>query len=220
MARTFAFVEDGPRAATAAQFVCERIREGILRGEFHPGMRLRQAELAEQFGVSITPVREAMRWLATEGLLELDSHRGAAVAAPSRDEAQRIWELRRLIEPYAIGVAAERVTSDELDLAAELHDRMIEEKDYSSWAMLNRQFHEIFAVATRSPWIISVLRSHRDAASIYVAISIRNENAQRVMGNDDHGALIAALRNQDAELATEVTLRHLGRTIDSIPPDS
>lgn len=205
---------------TALEFVRERIREGILRGEFPAGSRLPQADLARRLGVSITPVREAMRGLATEGLLVLDSHRGAVVAAPSREEAQQIWDLRRLIEPYAIQVATGRITDGELDAAAMLHARMLEETDFGSWAMLNRRFHEVLAHATGSPRLVAVLQSLRDAASLYVAISIKEEKEERVGGNEDHGDLIAALRERDVERAVEITVRHLERTVDAIPPDS
>lgn len=203
---------------TALEFVRERIREGILRGEFPPGSRLPQADVAQRLGVSITPVREAMRGLATEGLLVLDNHRGAVVAAPSREEAQQIWDLRRLIEPYAIQVATSRITDRELDAAEALHARMLAETDFGSWAMLNRRFHEVLAHATGSPRMVSVLQSLRDAASIYVAISIKKEEDQRVGGNEDHGDLVAALRERDVERAVEITVRHLGRTVDAIPP--
>lgn len=203
---------------TALEFVRERLREGILRGEFPAGSRLPQADVARLLGVSITPVREAMRGLATEGLLVLDHHRGAVVAAPSREEAQQIWDLRRLIEPYAMQVATGRITEDELDTAEALHVRMLEEIDFGSWAMLNRRFHEVLANATGSPRMVAVLQSLRDAASIYVAISIKNEMDQRVRGNEDHGNLVAALRDRDAERAVEIAVRHLGRTVEAIPP--
>lgn len=203
---------------TALEYVRERIREGILRGEFPPGSRLPQADVAQRLGVSITPVREAMRGLATEGLLVLDNHRGAVVAAPSREEAQQIWDLRRLIEPYAIQLATSRITEEALETAEKLHARMLDETDFGSWAMLNRRFHEVLAHATGSPRLVSVLQPLRDAASIYVAISIKNEQDQRVRGNEDHGSLVAALRARDVDRAVQITERHLGRTVDAIPP--
>ena len=106
--------EDSGSPPTRAGAVAEKLRRLIQSGEIAPGSRLRQNELAERFGVSTTPVREAFAELAREGIVRLDAHRGATVFRPSLDELIEIYEIRGALEPLATELAAARATDDEL----------------------------------------------------------------------------------------------------------
>ena len=117
-------IDDTVRPPTRAGAVAEKLRRLIQSGEIAPGSRLRQNELAERFGVSTTPVREAFAELAREGIVRLDAHRGATVFQPSLDELIEIYEIRGALEPLATELAAARATDEELAELEAIHLKM------------------------------------------------------------------------------------------------
>src|SRR5919106_6460717 len=135
---------------TAHQLVLETLRRAILTGRIPGGTRLVQADLAEQLKVSTTPVREALRDLATEGLIKLDAHRGAEVRSLSGPEVSEIYRIRSILEPEAMRLAIERISDEEIATAAKFQARADEETDTAAWTELNQQFHKVFVDAARS----------------------------------------------------------------------
>src|SRR5690349_18480778 len=102
---------------TAHEYVKDSLRQAILRGAIPGGTRLVQADVASELQVSTTPVREALRDLATEGLIRLDPHRGAIVSQLSYGEAVEIQQICKLLEPEAMRQAALAITDDTLKQA-------------------------------------------------------------------------------------------------------
>jgi DNA-binding GntR family transcriptional regulator len=99
---------------TKSDYAYNRIREAILSGEFEAGAVLHQSMLAKTIGISTTPLREAMRRLMTEGLVELDAHRDARVSALTAEEARDLLEVRLSLDPLAAALAAERRTREDI----------------------------------------------------------------------------------------------------------
>lgn len=97
---------------TLRDMVQERLREAIIEGVFQPGQRLVERPLCEQLGVSRTVIRETMRYLEAEGLVEIQAGRGPIVAKISRDDARQIFDIRRKLETSAAETCAERITPD------------------------------------------------------------------------------------------------------------
>jgi DNA-binding GntR family transcriptional regulator len=204
------------RSRTAHQFVYDALRRLILSGGLAGGVRLVQADLAKQLGVSTTPVREALRDLATEGLIRLDPHRGAVVRELDDAEVREIYELRRLLEPLSIQYAVERMSDSALEAAEGLADQMEAESDSGAWVDLNRRFHALFADASGMPRLQAILESLRDSAAVYVGLSIKLKPEQMVNGNLDHRRLLAAVRRRDTAASVEVELAHLDSTMKAI----
>lgn len=204
------------RSRTAHQFVYETLRRLILSGELGGGARLVQADLAKQLGVSTTPVREALRDLATEGLIRLDPHRGAVVRELDDAEVREIYQLRRLLEPLSIRYAVEGMSEAALDAAESLANQMEVEPDPGRWVDLNRRFHALFADASGMPRLQAILESLRDSAAVYVGLSIKLKPEQLKNGNQDHRRLLAAVRRRDADAAVNVELEHLDSTMHAI----
>ncbi|MFB4277422.1 MULTISPECIES: GntR family transcriptional regulator [unclassified Nonomuraea] len=214
---TTVVLKPGPPARTAHAFVYETLRRAILGGDLPLGYRLVQADVAAQLKVSITPVREALRDLAGEGLIRIDAHKGAMIRELDMAEVREIYELRRMLEPVSIRKAVERITDDELDRAAALLELMEEERDPGQWVELNRQFHAVFGDAARSPRLCAILKGLRDGAAVYVGLSLRGqERARREQADRDHRELLAAFRQRRAEAAVEIVLRHLDATMAAI----
>jgi DNA-binding GntR family transcriptional regulator len=201
---------------TAHQLVLETLRRAILTGRIPSGTRLVQAELAEQLKVSTTPVREALRDLATEGLIKLDAHRGAEVRSLSVPEVSEIYRLRSILEPEAMRLAIERISDDEIATAAKIQARADEETDTAAWTELNQQFHNVFVDAARSNRLASILHSLHDAAGMYVAATLVQDTSRRDEANREHHELLDAARRRDAQAAVDLQLGHVRRTMELI----
>lgn len=204
----------GPPRQTAHEYVRDIVRQAILNGELSSGARLVQAEIAAELGVSTTPVREAFRELAAEGLIRLDAHRGAIVHEFNQTEMQEIYELRQVLEPMCVLRAVERITDEELARARALQSRMDEcEEDVAEWVTLNRDFHALITTASRSPRMIAILQSLRDSAAMYVGMGLRSVPRQRSVGNAEHHRLLEALEARDGDAAAKAILDHMSGTM-------
>ena len=185
------------------------LRERILSGELAVGSRLVQSDLALSMEVSTTPVREALRDLASEGLIRLDPHVGAVVLGLSSSEFREIYEVRMLLEPMATRKAAGRMTAELLDRLEQIQHRMLEETDSAQWLQLNREFHMAIHETGVSPRIAAVIRSLQDASVMYIGVALGRHPGLLDKANEDHGAIITALRAGDPDEAAEATLHHL-----------
>jgi DNA-binding GntR family transcriptional regulator len=132
---------------TKAEAVYREIRSRILSGLLEPAAPLNQDALAPELGVSVTPVREAVRRLEVEGLVRFQAHKTVVVAPLSREELSEIYDVRLQLDPYAASRAATRATDDELDEIRGLADAPVSE-DPLEQVMLNRAFHR--AIYARS----------------------------------------------------------------------
>jgi DNA-binding GntR family transcriptional regulator len=206
-----------PLRLTAHTLVCETLRRAILSGSLPGGTRLVQADIASALQVSTTPVREALRDLATEGLITLDPHRGAVVRAINIDELHEIYEIRTLLEPYALRRAAERITNEELARARALNEQMKDlDQDTGAWVELNRNFHQVLIDAAGSPHLASILSGLQNSASMYVSIAMQTHPGGQKQAVKEHSALLTALRKRDPERAAELAVQHLHSTIEML----
>jgi DNA-binding GntR family transcriptional regulator len=203
---------------TAHEYVRETLRRAILRGDLPGGSRLIQADLATQLEVSTTPVREALRDLATEGLITLDRHRGGVVRMLNWDEMAEIKAIREQLEPLATELAVKGVTDTQLDEAERLCDQMAEDADLADWVDLNRRFHFLFHEATGSPRLASILKSLEEAASVYVAQAQRAHPEIRRRANEAHRAFVRACRARDVDEAKRAIAGHAGMPIEMTDP--
>jgi DNA-binding GntR family transcriptional regulator len=208
-------IQQGARR-TAHQLVKDTLRRAILTGKIASGTRLVQSDLAELLQVSTTPVREALRDLATEGLIQLDAHRGAVVRQLGKDEVYEIYHIRRVLEPEAIRLAVEHITDDELEAAAAIQARADDETDPASWVELNHEFHRVFIEAARAPRLAGILTNLQDSAAMYIAASLMHGKHRREDANLQHRQLLDAVRRRDPDRACEVMLAHIQQTVDSV----
>jgi DNA-binding GntR family transcriptional regulator len=204
---------------TAHEFVRETLRQAILRGDLEGGARLIQSDLAAQLQVSTTPVREALRDLATEGLITLDRHRGGVVRGLNWDDMEEIRKIRRRLEPLAVPMAIAGITDEQLDRAEDLCRSMRDEDDLANWVDLNRRFHFLFHDATGSPRLAAILKGLEEAAAVYVAQAQRSHPEIRRRANEAHLRLVEAGRRRDVEAALAAMDGHVGMPIEMTDPD-
>jgi DNA-binding GntR family transcriptional regulator len=147
----------------ATRGVYESIKTRILDGSYEPGAKLSEEELAAAVGVSRTPVREALRRLHAEGLVDWEANRGATVPSWNDQDLEEIFELRALLEGYGAELAAARITAEEIDRLRELCAAMERHAASSApdradlIAVCNSEFHEIILSAGRNRRLSALL---------------------------------------------------------------
>lgn len=200
---------------TAHEFVRGVLRRAILNGELQGGTRLVQAEIAAMLDVSTTPVREALRDLATEGLVQFDPHRGAIVAELSVDDVHDIYEIRMVLEPLAMRQAVPHLSDALLDRLRGLHRTMLDEPHAADWVDRNRVFHMAVYETAASPRLAAIIRNLQDASVMYIGASLKDKPTLRDEANHDHADILAALESRDADAAVVALTEHLRTAIDA-----
>ena len=207
------------RRATAHEMVRDTLRLAILSGRLKPGIHLVQAELAVWLDVSTTPVREALRDLLAEGLVRFDAHRGAVVHELDVKELSDVYEIRKVLEPLAIRLAAERISAEQLALATEQQAQLDSVKDAGEWVLGNLRFHETLEQASGSPRLASLVRSVQNTASLYVARSVELDPRRIRQGNEEHRRILAAVAKGDGDRAAALLRSHLDATLRALVKD-
>ena len=197
-------------ASSMVEQTCDILRERIRTGEIPPGTRLRQEVLAEELGISRTPVREAMRLLAADGLVELEPNRGAIVTALRHDDQVAFWEARLALEPAAARLAAERPSATGIEaMRTAIAEQRSARADGEGFAA-NRAFHLALVAAAGNPHLdrfAETLWVRAVGQSIYTAQS--SDAAVVAAYADQHAAMLAAIERGDAELAERLTREHI-----------
>lgn len=203
---------------TRSVAVTEQLRREILDGRVQPGSKLRQVEIAQRFGVSTTPVREAFATLAQEGLVVKDSHRGVMVFRPSPDELREIYEIRLVLESLAVELASPRLAEVHLDVLDKIIAEMRVTSDPIRRHELNEEFHALIYSHTGRPRLSAMIDQLRSAASAYVRFLSRHRSGPVYRGavDEEHQAIIDALRHRDAAEAASLMRRHLANSQEHI----
>lgn len=203
------------RRVTAVELVRESLRAAILRGDLPGGTRLVQTEIASQLDVSTTPVREAMRDLASEGLITLDSHRIGTVRKPDWEEMSEIVEIRRALERVAMQRAMNNITETQLASARDLADQLAGDVDLGTWVQRNIDFHSVFHWATSTGRLANFLVSLESAGGVFVAQAQRLHPDIRKRAVSDHYALLDAFGSGDVDAAVEIQYGHVNLPLEA-----
>jgi DNA-binding GntR family transcriptional regulator len=191
--------------------VAERLRDLIRSGELEPRARINELELAERFGISRTPLREAIKILATEGLLDLLPNRGARVASISVDELDEVIEVVAGLEATAADLACRSITAEEIAAIEAKHDRMLEAwraEDNTAYFELNREIHEMVMRASRNITLqgIYATLSGRIQRARYTAHKTPEQWKRAV---DEHVEMMRLLKQRDGERLAAVMRDHV-----------
>jgi DNA-binding GntR family transcriptional regulator len=202
------------RAETSAGRTVTAVRELILRGDFPPGARLGEVELAERLGVSRTPVREALGRLAAEGLVEIVPNRGARVTSWTVAELEDVFDLRTALEPRLTALAVPRADAVAIAALDELAAAMLAvgtpgpDQDLDALVPLNRTFHGRLVALADQPAMAGAL-----ASAIHAPIVLRNfhtyDEASLLRSVAHHVEIVAAVRANDPAWAQAVMTAHI-----------
>lgn len=199
-------------ASSVSLAVYSRLRREILSGEVAAGSRLHQGELARRYGVSITPVREALSALVTDGLVDSTPYSGATVHQPTVREIDEVYELRAALTPMLVVKAVESITDDGLARATEIAHRMVASNFDGVWSEENRAFHRALEAGCDNRQLVATMAKLADLSLSYVSLSVAVSEARKAQASDEHFELLDLYRRRDWEAATEVTLRHIKAT--------
>ena len=195
----------------------EQLREAIFSGKYNPGEWLRQNQVAKQFGISEIPVREALKKLAAEGLVEYLPYRGMRVKEYLPDDVKDIYKIRAFMEGMAANIAAKNITSEELDELESLINQMennLGKENLPNHRELNHRFHEVIFSASRRAYIIHVLRQlwlvfPSMMWGSFSATATDGLSAQDSYDFDEHRAILRALKDGKCEQAELVMRLHI-----------
>jgi DNA-binding GntR family transcriptional regulator len=198
---------------TKSDLAYARVRDLILSGELAPGAVLPQGALAQTIGISTTPLREALRRLKQEGLVELDAHRDARVRPLDASEARDLLELRRSLDPLAASLAAQRRTEADLaevraalDSLEELSDRASAtqlESHHRFHAAVHRASHNVLLAQTLDGVWMKTDRYRRHG------LEAGRSDEERDVRATEHRLLFEAVRDHDPDAAAELMRRHV-----------
>lgn len=203
---------------TAHEYARDALRRAILRGELATGAHVPQVMWAKRLHVSTTPVREALRDLAAEGIVQLDAHRGAFVSQLTFEQAAEIYRIRKILEPAALREAARLITPVTLARADRVLRALGDQPNVGQWIELHCEFHDTLLADLRSRRMLHTVTSLRDSVAPYVAAARRRQGIVTAHAAEHHD-LLDAMRARDADRAAGVALQHLATTMAALRTD-
>lgn len=204
----------GPTAGSSVDEVHASLRDAILTGAIEADVSFSQVKLAQELGVSRTPLREALRMLETEGLIESAPNRKARVRAMSAHDLDELYGMRVVLESLAVFFSVPRMsTPDHLDLEAVLAelDGISPSSDPVGWDRHHERFHRTL-IAHSGPRLVRLTDDLRAHSKRYQRRFLVGGGDKRIVGPDDHAAILGACVELDARLASVRVARHLART--------
>lgn len=197
-----------PRPKTTSQWLFGQLRAAIITGEYAAGEPIRQEEIAERFDVSRMPVREAMRLLEAEGLVEQRPHRGAVVAELDAEDALELFEVRAALEAVGVRRSFPKLTEEQIEAIEEAH-AALEQASPDEALARHRAFH-LALYAAAGPRLQKMITDQLDAAQRY---HLRFGRPGMEVSEDDrleHISLLEAARNHDVDAALNIIQSHVG----------
>lgn len=196
-----------------SQRVTEELRQLILSGAFKPGSRIGQEDLAERFGTSRIPVREALRRLESEGLVVLVPNSGAWIAKLDLNECVELYKMRERLEPLAIYESVARMTDDQIAEIEHLVWRVEQSKDAEEFLRRDREFHLACYQAANMPRLIAMTEKFWNTTQHYrrAFVGLFGPEGDSIT-QSEHLLLVAAVKRRDAREAERMLLGHIRRT--------
>jgi DNA-binding GntR family transcriptional regulator len=198
--------------------VADRLRDQIFAKQLAPGSWLDEQSLAEQFGISRTPMREAIKALASEGLVTMKMRRGAYVTEVNRSDLEQIFTVLSLLEGQAAKEAALKATEDELNLLDHLHHRLetaAADRDIEQFFEINGKFHELIQQIAGNRWMNGVIDDLRKVLKLHRKDSLTSTG--RLQNSlVEHREILRAILKRD-DLAAEAAMRkHFANGLEAL----
>jgi len=188
---------------TLREKILENIRDAIISGALKAGSRVSEPDLAERYGISRTPIREAFRQLESEGYLTVIPRRGAVVSEFSEKDVEDFYAIKSILEGYAARQACEKLTAKELERLQSINNRLAElaaHNDIKAFFKIHNDFHDVFIKAADNEKLRELINS---LVTRFQRLRLMSISLPGRMGNSvqEHEKIIDAFRRKDAEAA-------------------
>lgn len=206
------------RRRTLTEEVYEALKEDILSRRLRRGTRLVESRLAGEFGVSKTPVREAISRLEREGLVDFTPHHGAVVSRLSAKQVEDLMELREALEGFGAEKAATRITAEQLEALDQLVVRggeALKEGDLERYKEVDLQFHRLIQDASGNERLSMAIAGLEDQIRMVMSTSVQLKG-RADSSVEEHRSIYAALERRDPEAAASAARQHIARARDAI----
>jgi DNA-binding GntR family transcriptional regulator len=193
------------------ELVLEAIRSAIKSGILQPRERLMEIQMAEELGVSRTPIREALRKLELEGFIVMVPRKGAFVADLSFKDIADVFEIRAALEGLAAGLAAERITEEELeDMERHLVEKQaaINQKDIARLVEVDTKFHELLYRASRNERLSVIISNLREQIQRFRLTSLSSPGRMKD-SLEEHKKIVEAIQSRDIQVARQAAQEHI-----------
>jgi DNA-binding GntR family transcriptional regulator len=206
--RALTVIEGGPGQSRSA-YVYERLCDAISEGLFPPGTRLREEEIAGNFGVSRTPVREALFRLQARGLLTVGTGRSLVVAELTLQQVRELYAMREILEGSAARFAAQHADGQDVALLRRIHKEFMDSwKRPERLVPLNRRFHQAIYDAAHNRYLTQALNEFHDLFALLHSNTFRIPNRPRAT-NAEHMKIVDAIADHDPDRAERAAREHI-----------
>ena len=193
--------------------VCETLRDAIRKGILEPGERLMEVQLAEELGISRTPVREAIRKLEQEGYVIMMPRRGTYVSDISTNDVKEIFEIRSALESLAAGLAARRIEPEELETLQNLLmeiEGYIAKNDIEKIVETDIKFHGLLYKVSRNERLVNIISNLKEQLARFRTLSMSYPGRlQETL--EEHSEMVEAIANGDVSAARDAAEHHMER---------
>lgn len=198
----------GLAVRSSVDALAQLLRADIHNGTLAPGQFIRQEEVSARFGVSRSPLREALRQLEAEGLIDYHANRGAVVASMDKHTVRHVYQLRRILEAGAIELVVQQVSNAAVAEFRRLDAAMRAAQEAQPFIAAHHEFHQQIYAAAGNPLIVKAIHDHSIKVSSIPNLA-RTVVPVRACSRTDHARLLHALSSRDARAARAATLSHL-----------
>lgn len=193
------------------EIVFETLREAIISGKLEPGERLMEIQMAEEMGVSRTPVREAIRKLELEGFVVMIPRKGAYVAGISLKDITDVFEVRAALEALAAGLAAERITDAEierLERSLVAYSEQTNQQNIDGIVETDTDFHDLLYKASRNERLLMIITHLREVIQRVRTVSLSQPGRSKD-AVEEHREIVDAIADRNVELAQTLAREHI-----------
>lgn len=214
--KTVAWADVGEKHQSLNDRIYKALREAIFRGDYKPGERLTEPGLAKLFGVSRNPIREVLRKLQSEGIVEIPPRKSARVAVYSVEEIEEIIELRAELEGLSAQFAAGRLTDDTTADFKELLDagnKAAEENDIAKLSQYNEEFHSLLSSSGKNRFLVDYISTLRER-TLWLFDKVKGDRS--IVSWKEHVGVLEAIMSSDRKLAALLNARHVRKIGDEV----
>lgn len=198
------------RHQTLREKILENIRDAILKGSLKAGEHVSEPDLAERYGISRTPIREAFRQLESEGYLTVVPRKGAVVTALSERDVSEFYEIKSMLEGYAAQLAADKLTDREIDRLATINNRLSSlaaDGDVKTFFRVHNEFHELFIRASGNNKLLELIQQMLKKFNRLRIASLSLPGRMEI-SVQEHEKIIEAFRARDGVLANNLVQKN------------